>query len=126
MECEVMEPGVAPGPGCGVTGGPVGGSEGRAPTNASGPSPPAGEAAIFDNLEKEMMATIRKYKDEIRKTYKDVDDPQAIDGTIDMIIAAVIRELEDVGYYFDTAAVDNVLYHLNRTIKSEEWEVVER
>jgi hypothetical protein len=104
-------------------------SVGRGPTtnDYQATATPAAEATatIFDRLENELVATIRKYKEEIRKAYNNVRDPQHIDETLDSIVATVIRELEDTGYYFDTAAIDNVLYHLDRTIDADEWEVVE-
>ena len=124
---------MAPEPGKVGFGGTVGGSEGRAPTVESGPSPAAGEAVvyfvddeIFERLEDELLAAIRRYADDIKKLYKGVDDPQYLDAAIDFLIAEIVREFESTGYAFDTASVDNVLYALNRKIDAEEWEVVER
>jgi len=95
----------------------------------AGPSPAAGEAGddvIFERLEDELLAAIRRYADDIKKLYKGVDDPQYLDAAIDFLIAEIVREFESTGYAFDTASVDNVLYALNRKIDAEEWEVVER
>jgi hypothetical protein len=83
-------------------------------------------ADFVDGLEAELRSVVQRYKAEIREAYKSAGDPQALDGALDAVIAAVIRELEEAGYCFDTASVDNVLYHLGRTIKAEEggWGVV--
>jgi hypothetical protein len=84
-------------------------------------------ASLVDELEAELRAVIDRYKPKIREAYKSVRDPQVLDGSLDAVVASVIASLEECGYYFDTASVDNVLYHLDRRIVAEEgsWEVAE-
>jgi hypothetical protein len=83
-------------------------------------------ADFMDALESELRAVVQKYKAEIRRAYKSVRDPQALDERLDSIVAAVIKELEDAGYAFDVGAIDDVLYHLGRKISatSDGWSVV--
>jgi hypothetical protein len=81
---------------------------------------------FFEELESELRSVVRRYKTRIREAYKEAGpDPQAVDGALDSIVASVIKELEDAGYSFDTASLDNVLYNLGRRIVADEsgWEV---
>jgi predicted ArsR family transcriptional regulator len=85
-------------------------------------------AGFIEELEAELRAVVRRYKQKLIDEYRRAaPDPQALDGALDATIAAVIRELEDAGYCFDTASVDNVLYNLGRKIEAGEggWEVAE-
>lgn len=83
---------------------------------------------MMDEMIAELRSVIGKYKAVIREAYRSVKDPQALDETLDGAVAAVISELEDAGYEFDTASVDNVLYLLDRTIEADVsgWSVVRR
>jgi hypothetical protein len=76
----------------------------------------------------ELRSVVGKYKTAIREAYRSVRDPQLLDETLDGAVAAVISELEDCGYAFDTASVDNILYLLDRRIEADEsgWSVVRR
>jgi predicted component of type VI protein secretion system len=86
-----------------------------------------GAPGFVEELEAELRAVVDRYKPRIREAYaRAAPDPQALDGSLDAVVASVIASLEEAGYCFDTASVDNVLYHLGRTIKAEEggWGVV--
>jgi len=75
----------------------------------------------------ELISVVRRYKQKIKDSYKMAGpDPQAVDSALDSIVAAVIEELEDAGYSFDTASLDNILYLLKRRLIADEsgWEVV--
>jgi hypothetical protein len=85
-------------------------------------------AGFIEELEARLLGVIREYRERVREAYREAGpDPQAVDGALDAVVAAVIRELEECGYHFDTASVDNVLYNLGRKIEAEEggWEVAE-
>jgi hypothetical protein len=84
-------------------------------------------ADFIEELEARLLDVIKEHKPRIREAYRSAGDPQAVDGALDAVVAALIRELEGCGYSFDTASLDNVLYHLDRRIEAEGggWEVAE-
>jgi hypothetical protein len=84
-------------------------------------------AGFAEELEAKLVEAIRQYHRAIKEAYRSAGaDPQAVDGALDAVVAAVIRELEDAGYHFDTGALDNVLYLLGRRIavEGEGWQVM--
>jgi hypothetical protein len=87
-----------------------------------------GAPSFVEELEAELRAVVDRYKPKIREAYaRAAPDPQALDGSLDAVVASVIASLEEAGYCFDTASLDNVLYHLRRRLEADEsgWSVAE-
>jgi hypothetical protein len=87
-----------------------------------------GTPSFVEELEARLIGVVREYKPKIREAYaRAAPDPQALDGALDAVVASVIASLEEAGYCFDTASLDNVLYHLRRRLEADEsgWSVAE-
>jgi hypothetical protein len=74
---------------------------------------------ILENMAKELEAVARKYAPQIKRIYKNVNDPQALDAAVDSILARLIKILEaESGYAFDVASIYNLEDWLERRVLS--------
>jgi hypothetical protein len=98
------------------------GAQARGLDVSVGKSPTKEDVAeeLIENFATELESVVRRYAPKIKEFYRNVRDPQTLDGAIDYVIARVIRALEhDAGYAFDIASIYSLEDYLERQLVAE-------